>query len=341
MNTALPQTSGTIACWDIILSPGTKKTKISMKLLKNTRFTLDMPDPFDFPLTVAKPAGWHWSVPHELFEDGTLRTGMYVRGIPVGLNISARRNVVSVTAYSESKLPERDTGELESIVAAGLGRDEDLNGFYQFAQKDPVLSKTVEDLRGMRTGQVDDLFGSTILAILLQMAPMKRSGEMMDAVLRLYGTEVAFDGKSVTLWPTPEKIAATPESDLRSRAKLGYRAGRLISAAEYIADHPMSLRDLAALPGKEALKRLTAIPGVGPYSAGIILWQASLPVDTWSVTILSELYFGETPANPRTAIDHVVTGLNERFGGWSWLAFAYILNDLPELAKIYPLSRIT
>jgi 3-methyladenine DNA glycosylase/8-oxoguanine DNA glycosylase len=312
-----------------------------MKLLKNTRFTLDIPDPFDFSLTVAKPAGWHWSIRNEIFKDRNLWTGIYLGGTPVGLKMSARKNTVSVTAFSESPLPVRDTEELASIVAEGLGAGEDLKGFYEFAQQDPVLSKTVEDLRGMHLGRVDDLFGGTILAILLQMAPMKRSEEMMDAVLGLYGTPVEFDYKSVTLWPTPEKIAGIPESDLRSLAKLGYRSGRLIAAARYIADHPMSLRELAKLPGNEALKKLTSIPGVGAYSAGIILWEASLPVDTWSVTILSELYFGETPANPREAIDRVAASLTERFGKWSWFAFGYILNDLGELAKIYKLSRIT
>ena len=231
--------------------------------------------------------------------------------------------------------------ELKSIVAYGLGEQEDLTGFYEFAKQDPVLSKTIDDLSGMRIGQVDDLFGSTILAILLQMAPMARSEQMMDAVLGLYGTTVSFDEKSVTLWPKPGQVAEIPEADLRSRAKLGYRAGRLISAAKFIEDHPMSLRELATLPGKEAQKQLLSIPGVGVYSAGIILWQASLPIDTWSVTILSELYFGGTPDHPREAIDQVIADLTEKFGKWGWFAFAYILNDLDNLSKIYHLSRTT
>jgi DNA-3-methyladenine glycosylase II len=313
-----------------------------MHLTAKTQFDIDIPEPFVFSLTVAKPAGWHWSTPREIFREGVLWTGVYVEGIPLGLKMLTRtRNNVRVIAYSESPLGPAHREELVSIISSGLGRGEDLPGFYEFAKDDPVLALTVQDLRGMRVGQVDDLFGSTILAILLQMAPMKRSEQMMDAVLGLYGTPVTFDGNEVTLWPKPETIAATPESDLRSRAKLGYRAGRLIAAAAYIADNPLSLRDLAAMPGNEARKKLMAIPGVGAYSAGIILWQASLPVDTWSVTILSELYFGETPENPRGAIDPVKAELTERFGQWSWFAFAYIMNDLDRLAKIYHLSRTT
>ncbi len=312
-----------------------------MNLQETTRFALDIPEPFDFRLTVAKPAGWHWSTRHEIFEEGILWTGMYVQGTPVGLKMSAHKNIVKIIVYSESPLSPGIREELKSIVAYGLGEHEDLTGFYEFAKQDTVLSKTTKDLRGMRVGQVDDLFGSTILAILLQMAPMARSEQMMDAVLGLYGTTVRFDEKSVTLWPKPGQIAEIPEADLRGRAKLGYRAGRLISAAKFIEDHPMSLRELSILPGKEAQKQLMSIPGVGVYSAGIILWQASLPIDTWSVTILSELYFGGTPDHPRKAIDHVVAELTDKFGKWGWFAFAYILNDLDNLSKIYHLSRTT
>jgi len=36
----------------------------------------------------------------------------------------------------------------------------------------------------------------------------------------------------------------------------------------------------------------------------------------------------------------VQQALSSRWGTWSWLAFAYILNDIPALAGIYPLSLL-
>ena len=56
---------------------------------------------------------------------------------------------------------------------------------------------------------------------------------------------------------------------------------------------------------------------------------------------LSELFLGETPENPRKEIPGVVSKLAARWGKWSWLAFVYVANDLPNLAKTHPLSRIT
>lgn len=312
-----------------------------MQLEETVRFDIRIPEPFDFVRTVAKPAGWHWSTPREVFLDGVLWTGIYIGDTPVGLKLSATKNTVHVAVFSGSALSPEETTLLKSMIRDGLGADEDLPGFYRFARDDPVLSAVVRDLDGMRTGLLEDLFGGVILAILLQMAPMARSEQMMAALLENFGTRIAFDGRDVILWPRPVDIAAVPAEEMKSRAKLGYRAGRLVLAAQYLREHPMSLRELANLPEEEAFRQLTRIPGIGPYSAGIILGQTSLPIDTWSVVILSELFLGRTPKHPREEIDEVVSELTGRWGRWRWLVFVYVLNDLANLAKKYRLSRLT
>jgi 3-methyladenine DNA glycosylase/8-oxoguanine DNA glycosylase len=303
------------------------------------RFSLEISEPFDFAKTVAKPAGWHWITPGETFENGTLWTGMWIEEVPIGLKVSARKNRVSVAVYATGPLTDDLVKKMESEVSSGLGADEDLDGFYRFAAGDPVLSITIKHLKGMRIGAFDDLFGDVILAILLQMAPMSRSNKMMDAILGLYGTPISFDGATVTLWPRAPELARVDPEDLREKAKLGYRAERLVKAAGYLTKHPLSLRELSTLPEEEAVKQLTKIPGIGPYSAGIIL--GTLPVDVWSVVILSELFLGKTPTDSRKEIAEVVSELTWRWGKWRWFAFVYVLNDLEYLADRYHLSRVT
>lgn len=83
------------------------------------------------------------------------------------------------------------------------------------------------------------------------------------------------------------------------------------------------------------------IPGIGAYSANLILGRSSAPVDVWNAVIMSELLFGKTPKNPRQEISKVIGAMNERWGEWSWMAFVYILNDLPNLVRRYKLSRVT
>jgi 3-methyladenine DNA glycosylase/8-oxoguanine DNA glycosylase len=228
---------------------------------------------------------------------------------------------------------------LTSQVWSALGGDEDLPGFYRFAKDDPILSAVTDHLSGMRIGMARDLFGGVILSILLQMAPMSRSDRMMDAMLEHYGRTIIFDGREVILWPRAEKIARVDPGELREKTKIGYRAERLVQAARYLVDHPILQTDLSSLTEEEAIRRLTEIPGVGPYSAGIIL--GTFPIDVWSVVIFSELFLGKTPERPRDAIDEVVSILTERWGTWRWFAFVYVVHDLPYLKETYHLSRVT
>jgi 3-methyladenine DNA glycosylase/8-oxoguanine DNA glycosylase len=254
--------------------------------------------------------------------------------------LNAKDSKVRVRAFTKSPLAAHDASELKSIIRFGLGADEDLAGFYAFAEGDPVLKIAVADHPGMRIGDLDDVFGNVILAILLQMAPIARSEKMMDDILGLAGTKISFDSHEVVLWPRAEQIAGIDPGVLRAKAMLGYRAERLVKAAQYLVDHPVSLRALAEIPEEEAEAVLTAIPGIGKYSAAIIFGQATPPIDAWSVVIMSELYEGKTPVNSRAEIARVQAELSAKWGKWSWLAFAYILNDIDRLAQLYPLSRI-
>jgi 3-methyladenine DNA glycosylase/8-oxoguanine DNA glycosylase len=314
---------------------------MARNLEKAAGLNIRIPAPFDFALTVAKPAGWHWSTPTEVFEDGTLWTAFYLGAKPLGVRMSSRGDGrVNAGVYSASGLGEKQIERLRAALEFGLGKHQDIEAFYRFAQKDPILRRVVRDRYGMRIARLDELFGRVILAITLQMARTDRSRQMMRDVLSLYGTAVRFDGRRVVLWPTVRKIARLDPAELRDRANMGYRARLLSQAARYLADNPMSVMDLDVLPDEEAIEKVRAIPGIGQYAAGIVLGRYA-PVDAWSVIVMSELLFGHTPERPRDEIERVNELIHRRWGKWSWLAFAYILNDLDNLSTQYDLTRLT
>ncbi len=315
-----------------------------VKLRWRAGFEVIVPPPFDFFLTVGKPAGWYWCSPREVFAGGTLWGGVYLpeehSHAPIGVKLRCEKDIVKVDVYAAGAL-QRDTRRyLKKEVEYGLGKDLDLEGFYRFARRDPVLRQTIDDLYGMRLGSFDDLFGRVILAILLQMASWKRSQQMIDGLLAHWGTVLRFDRKDVILWPRPEVIARVDEQELRERAKLGYRAKLLSAAARFMVDTPLSMRELEELPVEEAGARVRAIPGIGAYASGIVLRRAAAPIDAWSVILMSELLLGETPAQPRAEIERISKLVKERWGNWSWMAFAYILNDLHNLSNSHPISRL-
>jgi len=316
--------------------------EINKVLLKETeQLMFDIPTPFDFKLTVAKPAGWHWATPKEVFENDTLWSGTYINDKPVGIKLSANRNSITLDVYSRSPLTPPELEKMQTDIMSGLGGDEDLNAFYDFAHSDKILSGVVKDLFGMRTGRLDDIFGRVILATTLQMAPLSRSMQMMGKILESYGTKISFDSKNVVLWPRPSDITQVTPDELRASAKLGYRAARLSKAAAFLESHPLSRKELDSLSEEDATKKLLEIPGIGKYSAGIILGRSSAPLDVWSVVFMSELLLKRTPEKPREEIDEVTNVMKKHWGEWSWMAFVYIANDLDKLLKIYHISRLS
>jgi DNA-3-methyladenine glycosylase II len=303
-------------------------------------FNISIPGPFDFALTVAKPAGWHWSTPGETFQDGTIWAAFYLGPKPVGLRLSSSGRSVTALAYTDFELTDEQRVELVASLEHGLGKNRNPQAFYRFAQKDRLLRGVVKDRYGMRLGRLDDIFGRVILAITLQMAQLERSRQMMAEILRHYGTRLKFDGREVVLWPTPRRLSRVAEAELRAKANLGYRAKLLAAAASYLRDNPLRMLELDRMPDDEAVSAVRSIPGIGQYSAGIVLGRYA-PIDAWSVIVMSELLLGRTPEKPREEIGRVTELVEKRWGKWSWWAFAYILNDLENLSGEYNLTRLT
>jgi N-glycosylase/DNA lyase len=96
-------------------------------------------------------------------------------------------------------------------------------------------------------------------------------------------------------FPSPEKIAATTEAELRA-CKMGFRAPHLLAAARQIADGKFDLERLRHLTLTEARGELMTLRGVGGKIADCVLlfaygFDGAFPVDVWVERALRELYF--------------------------------------------------
>jgi DNA-3-methyladenine glycosylase II len=218
-------------------------------------------------------------------------------------------------------------------IERALGVKEDINDFYKIAQKDKILRQSAKDLCGMRTVAWPELFPALILAVTLQMAPMKRSNQMMDLMIRGFGDKVTFDGKTIAHWPSPEKIAGLTVDELKAKAKLGYRAQNLIAIGKTLRDGFPTADELAKMRPDEAKEELLTLRGIGDYSADIVMPGMGFPLDVWSAKIFSILFLGKEPESPREAILELKRMGEKRWGKWQGHAFVYVLNDLPRISK--------
>jgi 3-methyladenine DNA glycosylase/8-oxoguanine DNA glycosylase len=185
----------------------------------------------------------------------------------------------------------------------------------------------------MRTVAWPELFPALILAVTLQMAPMKRSNQMMELLIANFGDQARFDGKTIRYWPSSERIAASAIEELKAKAKLGYRAANLIAIAKALGQGFPTMDELWKLGNEEAKQKLLTLRGIGDYSADIVVPGMGFPLDVWSAKIFHILFFGKEPEKPREAIQFLKKTAEERWGKWCGQAFVYVLNDLPRLSK--------
>ena len=177
-----------------------------------------------------------------------------------------------------------------------------------------------------------------ILAITLQMAPIKRSDQMMNLLIKEYGEKVAFDHKQISYWPSPERIAITQVSELRERCKLGYRAQILKGVAETVSHGFPTLQVLEKMSAQDARAKLMELKGVGEYSADMITPHPGFALDVWSSKIFSLLLLRKEPESPRDIISELKKLAEKRWGKWRGYVFTYVLNDLLNLSRRFNLN---
>jgi hypothetical protein len=112
--------------------------------LKNV-FTVDLEaiPPYDFELTIRKPAGWYWSTPEEIFENGTCWSATRFNDELLGLKLhssgTVRKPKIECEIYSRTKLGGSSKQDITHMLKRCLKAEEDLSGFYKLSEEDDVL----------------------------------------------------------------------------------------------------------------------------------------------------------------------------------------------------------
>ena len=312
-------------------------------LTRSATLRLKAVPPYDFGLTVHKPAGWSLLTPFEIFEKSVLWTAMRtpsgeVFGLKLRSTGTVGRPTISCEVYSHQELDTNERRELSKTIAWMLNLREDIREFYALAKRDPLVKVLVKDLYGMRNTKQPDIFSRLILAITLQMAPITRSDQMMTLLIKEYGERIRFDGKDILYWPSPERIANAEVGELQRKCKLGYRAKSLKGIAETVQAGFPSLQELDKMSAEEAKTRLMELKGIGEYSADIVSPHPGFALDVWSAKIFSMLILGEETESPRNAIPKLKKIAEDRWGQCRGYVFIYVLHDLKNLSSRFNLN---
>jgi N-glycosylase/DNA lyase len=129
-------------------------------------------------------------------------------------------------------------------------------------------------------------------------------------------------------FPTPQRIAATTEADLRA-CKMGFRAPSLLAAARQITGGHFDLEKIREMDYPAARAELMKLRGVGGKIADCVLlfaygFDGAFPVDVWIERALQELYFPRRRANEKRLRKFAATHFGPHAGYAQQYLFHYM-----------------
>jgi DNA-3-methyladenine glycosylase II len=132
-------------------------------------------------------------------------------------------------------------------------------------EADPVLRRVIDEVGSIEdfyAGRPTDHYGTLVRSIVGQQLSTRAAASIYARLLERFG------GKT----PTPEEVLADDPDALRTAAGLSHAKVRYLrSLAEHVLDGSLALDSLPDLPDDEVIAELTAVKGIGVWSAHMFL----------------------------------------------------------------------
>ena len=218
-----------------------------------------------------------------------------------------------------------------------LALDVDPASLQELSSVDPRLRSTVLALRGMRPPRFADLFEAFASVIPFQQLSLDAGIAILGKLVDRFGEQLTFENRRYLAFPSAAAIANADVKELQAcglslkKAQTLHALARMIDSGE-LAEHSLAKMETAA-----AMDRLVALPGVGPWTAGLVLLRGMGRTDVFpsgDVGAARELC-KLLKLQPKTPI----AGITERFGSArGHLYFCCLGGSLLERGLIAPAS---
>ncbi|HZU13937.1 MAG TPA: hypothetical protein VFB58_13935 [Chloroflexota bacterium] len=143
-------------------------------------------------------------------------------------------------------------------------------GWQELLQRDPVLATLDRCLPGVRPLRQQNLFAALVRAVSAQQVNLRWAATTRARLADAFGDRHEVAGESVYSL-SPAHIAALDPADIRALQFTTRKAEFIVGIAEEIAAGRLTRAMLTALPDEAVIARLTALRGIGRWTAEWVL----------------------------------------------------------------------
>ena len=239
---------------------------------------------FDLSMTVDSGQAFHWEQAGAGFV-GTIGA--------LAVYLEQMGNLLRFTASSD-ELDCFKQSSLQSIVEHYFALDHPLAEICASFPNDAAMNAARSFCRGLRIIRQPkwECLATFICSSMKQVAHIRQISQKLR---RRFGEAREIVSRTVYTFPSPERLAAVSETELRKCA-LGYRAKNLLGTARAVASGEADLESWSGLSDVDLRTRLCQLPGVGPKVANCVMLFAferlrAFPIDVWIGRVLRKRYF--------------------------------------------------
>jgi len=167
--------------------------------------------------------------------------------------------------------PSSKRTEAAQITTQILGLRQDSRPCQRRAETAPALRSTVRALRGLRPPRYPDFFETFANVIPFQQFSLEAGMAVTRQLIQRFGDVLLLDGRRYLVFPRAEAIAEVRTASLKRCGLSGKKSLALRSIAKAIASGELSAGEIERLSSCEALERLVQLPGIGAWSAALVL----------------------------------------------------------------------
>jgi DNA-3-methyladenine glycosylase II len=157
------------------------------------------------------------------------------------------------------------------VLEVALGARLDTRPFYRAFRRDPLIGDALAHARGLRIAGSPTLWEAMVTAVLTQQVNLAFAYDIRRELALAFGRRARFGGETYVAFPTPERLARESPRSLRRFRLSGAKARTIARIAREFASGRLAEAAVESLPDEEAIARLTAIKGIGRWTAEIAL----------------------------------------------------------------------
>ncbi|MFB7595889.1 DNA-3-methyladenine glycosylase family protein [Streptomyces sp. NPDC056160] len=215
-------------------------------------------------------------------------------------------------------------------VARVLSLDVDGDRFPELASADPVAAGLMRRFPGLRPVCFNSPYEAAVWAVIGHRVRKSHAAAVKTLLAQRHGRRVEVAGQEMFAFPSPAALRAVTSFPGLTEVKIS----RLHAVAEAADAGELDAASLRALPAQDALAALRELPGIGPFSAELILIRGAGHPDVFPRheprlhAAMTDAYALEAPAGGVPALADIA----ERWKPYrSWIAFLLRVQADPRI----------